>query len=46
MLGSLVYATKFKSEIDISYFDNGIYFLKLYSKEGEIIKTEKIIINK
>ncbi len=46
LLGRLVYESKFKQEIDISNFDEGIYLLKLYSKEGEILKTEKIIVNK
>ncbi len=46
LIGSLVYENKFKPEINISHFDEGIYLLKLYSKEGEILKTEKIIVNK
>ena len=46
MLGSLIYKSKFKPEINISNLNEGIYLLKLYSKEGEILKTEKIIVNK
>ena len=46
LLGNLLYETKFKSEIDISYFDEGVYLLKFYSKKEEILKTEKIILSK
>ena len=44
IIGSLIYKIKFEVEIDISNFNEGIYLLKLYSKE-EILKTEKIILN-
>ena len=46
LLGSLLYETKFKPEINISNLNEGIYLLKLYSEEGDVLKTEKIIVNK
>ncbi len=44
--GRLVFNKEYKSEIDISILNEGIYLLKLYSKDEEILKTEKIVVNK
>ena len=46
MIGRLVYKSRFKQEIDISHFNDGVYLLKLYSKKENILKTKKIIVNK
>ena len=47
VLGKIVYASsKFDSSIliDVSYLNEGIYFLKLKMEKGTVVK--KIIINK
>ena len=44
--GSVIIDSEFQNEINISEIKSGIYFIKLYSKRGELIKSEKIIIEK
>jgi|GEM_PF-2475529 len=45
MVGQLVYESKLKPEINISKFNAGIYFIKLYIK-NDMIHTKKIMLNK
>ncbi len=43
--GKLVIQSAFKNKIDISYLDNGIYFIKLSSEDSNY-KVKKLIISK
>ena len=37
---------EFIKEIDLSDYSNGIYFVKAFNSENELIKTDKISIMK
>ncbi|MBP1630006.1 MAG: hypothetical protein H6Q15_899 [Bacteroidetes bacterium] len=46
MLGKVVYSSSYKQELDITYFNNGVYVLYLIDKETGRQSQKKIIVNK
>ena len=42
--GQKIYQGKFQNEINVNGYPSGIYFLQLKNNNGEIIKTEKVVI--
>lgn len=42
-LGSLILESENSTAIDLSEFDKGIYYLKIYNRNKEIVRVEKIV---
>lgn len=41
-----VYSTKNRVNVSVAELDNGVYFYSLYTQKGNLIKTNKFVVNK